>query len=266
MHGGSAEDQAHRASRSFAWWLYQPYKYLVFAPALLVSTLILAAIAVLLCFVLPPRMVSWLCGVTWARINALTIPVRLRVEGREHVTPGQSYVVACNHQSHIDVLVLYGWLGVDFRWVMKQELRGVPGLGIACSRLGHIYIDRSNHQAALASIENAKQRIIGGTSVLFFPEGTRSRSGALGPFKKGAFHFAVDLGLPILPVTITGTRTILPPDGVDLMPGSARMIIHPPIETEGTDRKDIGPLMEQVRAAIAQPLGDVGAPDRSVVP
>jgi 1-acyl-sn-glycerol-3-phosphate acyltransferase len=237
----------------------------VFAPILLVSTLVFATIAVLLCFILPPRIVSRLCGVTWARINALTIPVRLAVEGRDHIARGQSYVVACNHQSHIDVLVLYGWLGVDFRWVMKQELRGVPGLGIACARLGHIYIDRSNHQAALASIESAKQRIFGGTSVLFFPEGTRSRSGALGAFKKGAFHFAVDLGLPILPVTITGTRKILPPDGLGLMPGSARLIIHPPIDTDGIDKRDLGPLMERVRATIAQPLGDLGAPDQPAV-
>jgi 1-acyl-sn-glycerol-3-phosphate acyltransferase len=256
MDGGTDDSKAAQSHRALGWWLYQPYKYLVFAPLLMVSTLVFGTSAALLCFVLRPRLVNWLCGVSWARINALATPVRLGVEGREHVAPGQSYVVACNHQSHFDVLVLYGWLGIDFRWVMKQELRKVPGLGIACERMGHIYVDRSNYKAALASIETAKQRIVGGTSVLFFPEGTRSRSGALGAFKRGAFRFAVDLGLPILPVTITGTRGILPPDSTDLRPGTARMIIHPPIAIEGTEKRDLAPLMDRVRDVIAGPLRD----------
>jgi 1-acyl-sn-glycerol-3-phosphate acyltransferase len=256
MDGGTDRSRSAESHRSLGWWLYQPYKYLVFAPLLIVSTLVFGTAAALLCFVLRPRLVSWLCGVSWARINALATPVRLRIEGREHVDPGQSYVVACNHQSHFDVLALYGWLGIDFRWVMKQELRKVPGLGIACEKLGHIYVDRSNHQAALASIEIAKQRIVGGTSVLFFPEGTRSRSGVLGSFKKGAFRFAVDLGLPILPVTIIGTGDILPPDSTDLRPGLVRMFIHPPIDIEGAAKSEMASLMDRVRDVIAGPLRD----------
>ncbi len=86
-------------------------------------------------------------------------------------------------------------LGIDFRWVMKQELRSVPGLGAACAALGHIYIDRSNHEAAVRSINDARERITGGTSVIFFPEGTRSDDGRLKRFKKGAFRFAIDTGL-----------------------------------------------------------------------
>jgi 1-acyl-sn-glycerol-3-phosphate acyltransferase len=200
-------------------------------------------------------MVGILCGVSWARINALAAPMLLTISGREHIDRSQSYVVVCNHQSLFDVLALYGWLGVDFRWVMKQELRKVPGLGAACESLGHIYIDRSNYRAALASVEDAKRRIVGGTSVLFFAEGTRSRDGSLGTFKRGAFRFALDLALPILPVTILGTRKILPPDGTDLMPGRARLIIHPPVSIEGLERGQMAQLMEQVRAIVAGPLG-----------
>ena len=181
-------------------------------------------------------------------VNAWLTPMPVKVTGRENIDPRQSYVVVANHQSLYDVFVLYGFLGIDFKWVMKQEMRSVPGLGIGCEKVGHIFVDRSNRQAALASIKAAESKIRNGTSVVFFPEGTRSRDGALRPFKKGAFRFALDLNLPILPVTIVGTREILPPDTVDLLPGKARLIIDEPIRVDGLDGKDIPRLMEQVRS------------------
>ena len=218
--------------RTFWWWLYQPYKYLVFAPVVGLVTASLSVLALLLSLVTTPRNASRLCAVPWARILATMTPMRVTVEGRENIDPRQSYVVVSNHQSQFDILVLYGWLGIDFKWVMKQELRGVPGIGVACERLGHIYIDRSNHAAALAALDAAKKKIVNGTSVMFFPEGTRSRSGRLRAFKKGAFRMALDLGLPVLPLTVTGTRDVLPAGTSDLMPGSARLIIHPPVPVD----------------------------------
>jgi 1-acyl-sn-glycerol-3-phosphate acyltransferase len=178
----------------------------------------------------------------------------VEVEGREHVDPAQSYVLVSNHQSQSDVLVLYGWLGIDFKWVMKQELRKVPGIGVACARLGHIFIDRSNHAAAVATLEAARGTIVDGTSVIFFPEGTRSRNGELLPFKKGAFRMALDLGLPILPLTVTGARDVLPAGTADLMPGSARLTIHPPIPVGGLTGDDCAALVDEVRSVIASRL------------
>ena len=253
--GTSSETRPRWPNRALR-WLYQPYKYLVFGPIFGVSTLFFASLAVFLCLFIKPRVVSAITGVPWARLNALITPMRVEVTGRGNVDPKQSYVVVSNHQSHYDVFVLYGFLGVDFRWIMKQELRKAPGIGISCYRLGHIFIDRSNHSAALASIETAKERIASGTSVLFFPEGTRSRTGRLRPFKKGAFHFARDLELPILPVTIVGTRDVLPSDSLDLKPGRARLIIHPPIELDGDSREEIAALMDKVRGVIGGPLGE----------
>ena len=130
----------------------------------------------------------------------------------------------------------------------------MPGIGMACDRLGHIFIDRSDHAAAMASLEEAKKKISGGTSVMFFPEGTRSRDGKLMRFKKGAFRMAVDLGLPILPLTVTGTRDVLPAGTSDLMPGSARLIIHPPIPVEGLSAANCSLLSSQVREVIASAL------------
>ena len=242
--------------RTFWWWLYQPYKYLVFAPVVGLVTASLSVLALLLSLVTTPRNASRLCAVPWARILATMTPMRVTVEGRENIDPRQSYVVVSNHQSQFDILVLYGWLGIDFKWVMKQELRGVPGIGVACERLGHIYIDRSNHAAALAALDAAKKKIVNGTSVMFFPEGTRSRSGRLRAFKKGAFRMALDLGLPVLPLTVTGTRDVLPAGTSDLMPGSARLIIHPPVPVDGVADSDSRNLSDRVRVVIASALPD----------
>jgi 1-acyl-sn-glycerol-3-phosphate acyltransferase len=135
---------------------------------------------------------------------------------------GQSYVVVSNHQSQYDIFVLYGWLGIDFKWVMKQELRKLPGLGFGCEKLGHIFIDRSRTDRALASINAAKKRVVNGVSVIFFPEGTRSKSNSHAPFQKGRLPFRHwILSMPILPVTIVGTREILPTGTLDLVPGKS---------------------------------------------
>ena len=240
--------------RDLRWWLYQPYKYLVFAPVVALVTTSQAILAVVLSLVTSPRTASRLSAVPWARILSFFAPMRVRVEGRENIDPRQSYVLVSNHQSQFDIFLLYGWLGIDFKWVMKRELRTVPGIGTACDRLGHIFIDRSNHAAAIATLEEAKTKIVNGTSVMFFPEGTRSRNGKLKQFKKGAFRMAVDLGLPILPLTVTGTRDVLPAGTSDLMPGSARMIIHPPIPVEGLMAADCSRLSDQVREVIASAL------------
>jgi 1-acyl-sn-glycerol-3-phosphate acyltransferase len=240
--------------RNLAWWLYQPYKYLVVLPVLGVATGVFAFIGATFPLITRPRSASRLSGVPWARVLAFVTPMRVQVEGRDNIDPNQSYVLVSNHQSQYDIFVLYGWLGVDFKWVMKKELRNVLGIGVACDRLGHVFIDRSDHAAAVATLDDAKKKIVDGTSVVFFPEGTRSRSGRLKPFKKGAFRMAIDLGLPILPLTITGTRDVLPAGTSDLMPGSARLIIHPPVAVEGCTPEDCGRLRNEVREIIASSL------------
>ncbi|PWB68139.1 MAG: 1-acyl-sn-glycerol-3-phosphate acyltransferase [Holophagae bacterium] len=241
-----------RRPRPWWWWAYQPYKWLVVGPVLAISTLVFGGVAVALSPVLSPRRVGALCGAPWARLNARLTPMAVEVVGRSHIDRGRSYVVVSNHQSLYDILLVYGWLGVDFRWVMKAELRRVPGLGAACERLGHIFVDRSSPRAALVTLETARRRIAEGASVLFFPEGTRSLDGTLGAFKRGAFRMALDLGLPILPMTIIGTRKILPPGSRDLRPGRAKLVIHPPIETAGWSADRLPELIERAREAIAR--------------
>ena len=236
--------------RKVLWILYQPYKWLIFVPCLVLSTLFFGILTVLLVSFINPRIASFFGGVMWARLNSYMTPMFVEVVGRENIDKRQSYVVVCNHQSQYDIFVLYGWLGVDFRWILKKELRKIPALGIGCEKIGHIFIDRSNTKAALATINEAKSRIKDGTSVLFFPEGSRSLDGTLGRFKKGAFKMALDLHIPVLPVTIIGTRDILPAKTIDLFPGKARMVISQPINIEGYNSDNLHDLMNETWSVI----------------
>ncbi|HPA71402.1 MAG TPA: lysophospholipid acyltransferase family protein [Spirochaetota bacterium] len=240
--------------RKVLYVLYQPYKWLIFIPYLTVSTLFFGFLTILMVPLAGARIASYICGSIWSRLNGYMTPIRVSVKGRENIDKRQSYVIVSNHQSHYDVFVLYGWLSVDFKWVMKHELRKVPGLGIGCEKVGHIFIDRSNHERALASLRDAKKKIVNGTSVIFFPEGTRSRDGSVGEFKKGAFKMALDLELPLLPITISGTGKILPTNTMALFPGRARVTIHPPMSIEGYNDDNLGELMARAREVIVSGL------------
>lgn len=235
--------------------LYQVYKYLVFFPLLGIFITLDFIVIFIFLFLANERSVQ-VAGIVWARFNSFITPMFVKVTGQENIDPAQSYVVVANHQSQYDIFVIYGWLPIDFRWVMKMELRKVPILGYYCYKAGHIYIDRSNHAAALESINAAKSKMKNGTSVVFFPEGTRSAAGTLLDFKKGAFKFALDIGLPVLPVTIIGTRDILPANTIGLFPGNAKMIIHKPIDITGYSESTIESLMAEAKKRIQQGLDD----------
>jgi len=241
-------------ARSWWWWPYQVWKYLVVGPVAVVVTLVASTLVIVLSPFVNASILSRGIAGAWARTIARATPMFVHVIGRDNIDPEQSYVVVSNHQSVFDILVLYGWLGIDFRWVMKIEIRSIPGIGAACAALGHIYIDRSDHQAAIASINAATETISGGTSVIFFPEGTRSEDGRLKRFKKGAFRFAVDTGLPILPVTVDGVCDVLPARRYDLRPGSARLVIHPPVPTVGLKTADLPALNHQIREVVGSAL------------
>ncbi|WP_022666133.1 lysophospholipid acyltransferase family protein [Desulfospira joergensenii] len=241
--------------------LYQPYKWLVPIPFFILSTMIFGTIAVMAAFLINARAASYLGGVLWARLNAWAAPMLVKVHGREHIDPNQSYVVIANHQSAFDIFVLYGFLNIDFKWVMKQELRSVPGIGIGCEKVGHIFIDRSDHESSIKTLEAAKKKIVNGTSIIFFPEGTRSMDGRILEFKKGAFKMALDLDLPILPVTIEGTRDILPNKTLDLFPGKAVMKILEPISVKEYSEQTLGLLMQRARNIMVEEMNR--SPQRS---
>lgn len=233
--------------------LYQFYKWLIFAPLFFISTVVLGLLLALTIRFNPVFVSRWVPRL-WARFNYRITPAGLSVEGEQHINKNQSYIIVANHLSQFDIFVLYGWMMLDLKWVMKKELRNVFVIGPVCALMGHVFLDRSNRQASMRMLQDLKEQLRPGMSVLFFPEGTRSRDSVLKRFKKGAFVTAKDLGLPVLPVTIIGTEKILPPGSLDLYPGTARMIIHPPISSEEVSELSEEALMIQARESIASAL------------
>lgn len=241
--------------------LYQPYKWLFFFPFIFINTLIFGVIAVLVSALINQRIGSYFGGVIWSRVNGYLTPMFVKVTGKEYINPKQSYVIISNHQSIYDIFLVYGWLGIDIKWVMKKELAKIPGVGFGSKKVGHIFLDRSNSRVALESLNDAKKKLVDGTSVVIFPEGTRSVDGQIQNFKKGAFKLALDLGLPILPITIIGTKDILPTGTVNLKPGCAQMIIHKPIDIQQYNEDQMKEIIQVARDIIA---GPIQAPQKSI--
>ncbi len=225
------------------------YKILVVIPFCVLSTALFGSLAALFAILVNEQTGNFF-GIMWAKFNSFVTMMKVEVKGSENIDKNQSYVIAANHQSLYDIYVIYGWLPIPFKWVMKIQLREVPFLGYACYKLGHVFIDRSNREKALKSIEEAKSRIQNGSSIFFFPEGTRSMSGELQDFKKGAFKTALDFDLPILPVSIINTYNILPTGTINLTPGTAKIVVHKPIEIDNYNDDNIEELMERTRGII----------------
>ena len=233
--------------------LYQLWYFLVAAPLSLgLLTPLLGGVTYLVSFF--NQRASVRVGILWARLILWLTLIRVRCSGCQSIDPKRSYVVVVNHLSVLDILAIYGYLPVDFRWVMKQEIRKIPVIGGGCYRMGHIYIDRSNRQKAIASLQAAREQLVDGISILFFPEGTRSRTGEMLPFKKGAFRMAIDLQLPLLPVTLRNTGKLMPRGSLSPLPGTIELVIHPEIPVHGLTTDDLPALMKKARAAIQSGL------------
>jgi len=191
------------------------------------------------------------CARAWSWLILKTSGIRVRVEGLEHVRPGQTTIYCVNHQSAMDIPILFVNLPVQFRFVAKRSLFSMPFLGWHLRRSGHIPVDRNRPREALKSMKKAAQEIREGKSVLLLPEGHRSRNGQILPFKAGSFYIAILSGVPIVPITLNGTRYVLKPDTYHVHAGQTEMIVHPPIETQGLTLKDVDRLSEQVEGIIA---------------
>jgi len=235
-------------------WPYQLYVWLILMPLVGILSVVFGTLTAISAGLVNPHFASRVFAVTWAKLLGWLTPIAVTVENKLNADRKRSYVVVSNHQSLYDIVVIYGWLELDLKWVMKQELRKVPGIGIGCEKAGHIFINRKNPKLAKETIAAAIDRLGDGIGIMIFPEGTRSQDGKLIPFKKGAFRLAIEQGLPVLPVTLLGTREILPANTLKAFPGRARMIIHPAIETDGLDPSQAGELSDAAKKAISSAL------------
>ena len=192
----------------------------------------------------------------WSGAIVRNARLNVKAEGLEHFTPEKTCIVMSNHQSFYDIPVLYYALGSNIRMVAKKELGQVPLFGRAAKQAGFIFVDRGNREAAIRSLDLAKDHLAHGTSIYIAPEGTRSEDGKLLPFKKGGFMLALEMGVPIVPVTLIGTRDSLPAHALLSRPGAdIRVIVHPPIDVPvGLDGDALvacrADLIERVRRAI----------------
>jgi 1-acyl-sn-glycerol-3-phosphate acyltransferase len=194
----------------------------------------------------------------WANSILWVSRVKITVKGTQKLDPGRSYIYMPNHQSNADIPLLLGRLPVQFRWLAKAELFKIPVFGRAMRGVGYISIDRSNRKSAFESLAKAAATIRNGTSVLIFPEGTRSRHGSILPFKKGGFVLAVDSGVPIVPIIIKGTRNIVPKGHFLIRAAPVSMEILDPVETAGYTRKTKDELLQRIRSILIDHFEETG--------
>ena len=187
--------------------------------------------------------------------------VEIVVERRGSLDPAQPYVFMANHASSLDIWAAFVAIPRRVRMIAKKQLGRIPLFGWVMRAGRFIFIDRSNAVAARRSIDEAGERIRKGDSVLIFPEGTRTRDGALGLFKKGGFHLAVKAGVPIVPVALQGTRALMPRGSYLLRAGTVRAIIGQPIPTQGLSEEERASLNERVRGIVEEMLAADSAPE-----
>lgn len=215
--------------KSISYVFYGLYQYIIAWPTIVILTLFTAVFTILF---VPFRNAEFVHKVQqfWSRSFFRLMFLPVTVEGLEHIKPGQSYVFVSNHQSMFDVWLVYGWLPVIFKWLMKAELRKVPFVGTACKAAGHIYVDRKNPKAAIESMENVKKQLKNGICTVIFPEGTRTKDGQVGRFKRGAFQIALDLKLPVIPISLSGCYDVLPKGKPFVYRRPVRMYVGEPID------------------------------------
>lgn len=190
-------------------------------------------------------------GALWSRILLFLSGVTVDIKGIEHLLKDKPQILASNHQGAFDILALQAFIPIQFRWVAKKSLFKIPIVGWSMSLAGYVGIDRERAGSAYKSIEEAAEKVKNGTSVLIFPEGTRSATGELLPFKRGGFLLAVKSGVPVMPISIQGTKDIMKRRSVLINPGRIKIVVGRPIQTIGVDEKF---LMDKVRHAIEEGL------------
>ena len=225
--------------------LYKIYSFCIALPLFAVVTIVIALAVIIASLFGDHDVVSYYGPKWWSRITCWLFLIPVRVEGREHIDPKQSYVFLANHQGYFDIFLVYGYLGHNFKWMMKEYLKKLPFVGYACVRSRQIYVGDT-----LASIQKtvvqAQQTLRGGMSMVIFPEGTRTYTGEMSPFKKGAFTLANEIGLPIVPMTINGSFHIFSRKAKSVTQGPLTLTIHAPITSEQRKGKPTRILMQEV--------------------
>ena len=225
--------------------MYKFYSIFIATPIFLIVTIIIGLLVSVtaLCGLraLPHRYIPmW-----WGRIACWLYLLPVHVEGRERLDPRQSYIFVANHQGYLDILLMYGFLGHSFKWMMKEYLKKMPVVGQACIISRQIFVGDS-----LTSIQQAVKRarttLQGGMSMSIFPEGTRTYDGKMIPFKRGAFMLANEIGLPIVPITINGSFQAFSRKARSVTRTPLSLTIHQPIVPDYYQHRPTKVFMQEV--------------------
>jgi 1-acyl-sn-glycerol-3-phosphate acyltransferase len=199
-------------------------------------------------------------GRLWGKIALLVNRVKVRVEGIEHLKGEGPYIFMSNHQGTYDIFALLGHLPFQFRWLAKKELFSIPFFGWVMAAAGYISIDREGTRKTVEAMNEAARKIREGMSLLIFPEGSRSPDGSIQPFKKGGFTLAIKSKVPIIPISISGSREVMPKEKFTSASGEIRIRIDHPIEIQNYSLKDRKSLMEKVSKTISKNFKLISSP------
>jgi 1-acyl-sn-glycerol-3-phosphate acyltransferase len=191
----------------------------------------------------------------WGKLALWANRVKVKVKGLESLEREGPYVFMSNHQGSYDIFALLGHLPFHFKWLAKRELFSIPFFGWTMTAAGYISVDRKGTRETVEAMNDAAKKIREGTSILIFPEGTRSPNGSIQPFKKGGFTLAIKSKVPIVPIAIDGSRKIMPKEGLRAAAGEIRIWIGKPIDIRSYSMKDRNFLMEKVSEAISKNFG-----------
>ena len=232
------------------------YLRLFFVPVFLVLTILTAVTVIIGCLLGGEKIFAYYPGMIWSRLTCYLALCPVTVKGREHIDRKQSYVFVANHQGAFDIFLIYGFLGVPIKWVMKAGIAKIPFVGAACRAAGFIFVDNSTPKAAARSVLEAERCLRNGASVVVFPEGSRTYDGKMIRFKKGAYQMALDQHLPIIPITLNGPFDVLPIGSLNVHRHRMEMVIHPAVSTENIDtsHKGMQAFADQTQEIIASAL------------
>lgn len=224
--------------------------FLVQAPVAVLLTVAYASLACLAALVDRSGRTTRAIGGAWSRALLRLLRVRVVARGLENAVEGPA-VYAANHASTLDIFILFGHLPVDFRIVYKKSVSWIPLVGWAIRLGGHVPIDRSHPFRARRSLDEAARRIRAGTSVVVFPEGTRSPDGGVQRFKRGSFALAIEAAVPVVPVSLVGVKRVVPLGLTSVRPGAVEVVLHPPVPVAGRRADEAEALAEDVRRIVA---------------
>jgi len=219
-------------------------------PAISLYTIVLGTISVLSTIVDRSGDFGHRCARAWSWLILKTTGVRVRVEGLDRLDPARSYVFAANHQSIYDIPIVFAALPYQLRIISKASIGKVPFLGWHLQRTGHVLVDRAKPGAG--TVRKMAKLVADGHSLIVFPEGTRSIDGAVARFKGGSFVIALDAGLPIVPISIVGSRHVMLKGTLMVKPGTVSLVVHEPIETTGIAREEVREFAGTVRDVVAR--------------